>query len=240
MNSTFALFYTAAGIPTVIMLAVSSSSPIITTLSYVLLIFSLIYTAQGQAKRAHGHALKTEDEIRIEQAKEQFREVETDPYGLVKTIRYFGPEGVLFMLLGTFLGYMALQIMVSFDIDQKNANPANTLLNPLFLDLFGNLTAGQVYQIITLFFIFLIIVFVIVTYMLTGTTRKYFTDNLYRFNWLPTYDEAKAYMTKIASGEIGAKDVSFDAMKLIGSAAVTQARKGASNFLKRFRRSPPT
>ena len=239
MNSTFALFYTSAGLPTIFMLAISSSSPIITTLSYVLLIFSLIYTAQGQAKRAHGQALKTEDEIRIEQAKEQFKEFQADPYGVVKIIRYFGPEGILFILLGTFLGYMALQVMVAFDVDQKNANPSNTLLNPLFTNLFGNLTAGQIYQVITIFFIFLIILFVIVTYILTGSTRKYFKDELYRFNWLPSYDEAKAYMTKISTGEIGAKDVSFDAIKLVGSAAVAQARKGASGFLRRFRKSPP-
>ena len=141
----------------------------------------------------------------------------------------------MLIFLGTFLGYVALQLQVTRDIAETILNPGTeNILNPIFQNTFEGLTAGQVYQGISVMFILLITVVIIITYIIFPSVRAFYTADLYRFEWLPSYDEAKAYFEKVQSGEIGMKDVSADVMKAVGSAAVKSAKSAGASIFRRL------
>ncbi|MHA1989397.1 MAG: hypothetical protein ACW981_01880 [Candidatus Hodarchaeales archaeon] len=231
LNSSFSLFFTISAIPTILLLALSAENATITFLNYGLLSFSLIYTAQGQAKRAFQSSKMTDDEIRIMLAKEKHDEnQQDDPYFVNKILRFIGSEGIVLIFLGTFLGYISLQLQVTRDLDPNSTG----IINNFFNDYLTGLTAGQVYQGISIVFIFIITLLVVITYIIGPGVRKYFKADLYRFAWLPTYDEAKAYFEKVQSGEIGMKDVSADVIKSVGGAALSSAKSAGASLFNRL------
>jgi hypothetical protein len=173
----------------------------------------------------------TDEEIRLMLAKEKHDENrQDDPYFISKILRFIGSEGIVLIFLGTFLGYISLQLQVTRDLDSNSPG----IINNLFSKSFPELTAGQVYQGISIVFIFIITVLVMITYIIGPGVRKYFTADLYRFAWLPTYDEAKAYFEKVQSGEIGMKDVSADVIKSVGGAALSSAKSAGASLFNRL------
>ena len=232
LNSSFSLFFTVSVLPTITLLALSAENTTITILNYGLLAFSLIYTAQGQAKRAIKPSKMSEEEIRIMLAKEKHEQkTSDDPYFINKILRFIGSEGMVLIFLGTFLGYISLQLQVARDIDQ---NGSGGIINSIFDEFFHGFTVGQVYQSVSIIFIFVIILIIVITYYLIPKVRRYFKADLYRFEWLPNYDEAKAYFEKVQSGEIGMKDVSADVIKTVGSAALSSARSAGASLINRL------
>ncbi|MFW9930159.1 MAG: hypothetical protein ACFFD1_12260, partial [Candidatus Thorarchaeota archaeon] len=237
LNSAISVFFTVSAVPSIILLAFSTDNSTITLFNYALLAFSLIYTAQGQAKRALPTSRMNEEDIRIMLAKEKHDSKKTDdPYFISKTLRFFGSEGIVLIFLGTFLGYMTLQLEVTKDLAQNTTNPINTIFRNLFYNSATgtSLTAGQVYQTISIMFLVLILIIVFVTYIFLPSARSFFTADLYRFTFLPTYDEAKAYFTKIQSGEITMKDVSADVIKTVGGAALSSAKMAGASIINRL------
>jgi hypothetical protein len=211
LNSTLAIFFVSAALPTMIMLLISNGGGIVGTLNYILLVFSLIYTAQGQARRASKYAGKTEEEIRLEAAKKKHEKTrDSDPFGVSKTFNFLGAEGIVLIFLGTFLGYNLLQIEYYYD----KAHP--TTLNNLYFDIFNELTVGQLYQIISIIVVTLIILFIILTNFVYPPARNYYKSDLIRLPFLPNYDEVKAYFIGVQSGEISKKEMTSDAVKLVG------------------------
>ncbi|MHA2364860.1 MAG: hypothetical protein ACXAC7_12970 [Candidatus Hodarchaeales archaeon] len=207
LNSALGVFFIASALPGMISITLSSSQdPGVGAFTYLLLIFSLIYTAQGQAKRASREAGMSEEEIRLTQAKEKFDEkIVSDPFGISRTLSFLGAEGIVFIFLGTFLGYNLLHL------EYYNG------FNDLFLDLFSDVTVGQLYQVISILFVVFMFIFIFVTYYLYPSARKYFKADLIRLSFLPNYDEMKAYITAVQRGEITKKDMTADAVKLVGS-----------------------
>ncbi|OLS19616.1 MAG: hypothetical protein HeimC3_44510 [Candidatus Heimdallarchaeota archaeon LC_3] len=240
LNSSFSLFFTVSALPILTLLALSTENTTITILNYGLLAFSLIYTAQGQAKRARGTSKMSEEEIRIMLAKEKHEQKTTDdPYFVNKILRFIGSEGIVLIFLGTFLGYISLQLQVARDIPVArdiDLGLPGQIINTTFHNLFPGFTAGQIYQSISIIFIFIIILIISITYIIGPGVRRYFTADLYRFEWLPSYDEAKAYFEKVQSGEIGIKNVSADVIKTVGSAALASAKSAGASLINRLLR----
>ena len=111
LNSTLSVFFVSAALPTMVMLLISNSAGVIGTFNYVLLVFSLIYTAQGQARRASKTASMTEEEIRLETAKKKHEKTrDTDPFGITRILNFLSSEGIVLIFLGTLLGYTLLHI----------------------------------------------------------------------------------------------------------------------------------
>lgn len=211
LNSTLAVFFITAALPSMIMLLISNSRGVIGTFNYVILAFSLIYTAQGQARRASKYKNLSEEEIRLEAAKKKFEKVkDSDPFGVSKTFNFLGAEGIVLIFLGTFLGYNLLQIEYFYD----QANSTN--LNNLFSSLFPGLTVAQVYQVVSIFIVSLFVLFIILTNFTYPPARSYYKSDLIRLSFLPSYDEVKAYFIGVQSGEISKKEVTADAVKLVG------------------------
>ena len=111
LNSALSVFFIAGAFVPMVMLMVSTEEGIIGTLNYVLIIFSLIFTAQGQARRATNIAGKSNEEIRLELAKQKHADqAQRDPFGIMRLFYFFGHEGIVLIFLGTFFGYNLLQI----------------------------------------------------------------------------------------------------------------------------------
>ncbi|MHA2337403.1 MAG: hypothetical protein ACXACX_08865 [Candidatus Hodarchaeales archaeon] len=128
------------------------------------------------------------------------------------------------IFLGTFLGYISLQLQVTRDLDPNSTG----IINNFFNDYLTGLTAGQVYQGISIVFIFIITLLVVITYIIGPGVRKYFKADLYRFAWLPTYDEAKAYFEKVQSA------FSADVIKSVGGAALSSAKSAGASLFNRL------
>lgn len=211
LNSTLSVFFVSAALPSMAILLISNGAGVIGTLNYALLIFSLIYTAQGQARRASKTSKMTEEEVRLEQAKKKHEKVrDTDPFGISKLFNYLSAEGIVLIFLGTFLGYVLLQLEYFYDL--KNA----THFNSLYLKYFSGITVGQLYEIITIIITTLFILFIILTNFTFPPARSYYKSDLIRLQFLPSYDEIKAYFIGVQSGEISKKDMTADAVKLVG------------------------
>ena len=226
LNSALAVFFVSSALPSMIMLLISNSSGVVGTFNYILLAFSLIYTAQGQARRASKLKGMSEEEVRLEAAKKKHEKSSSDPFGISKTFNYLGAEGIVLIFLGTFLGYNLLQIEYYYDI--KNS----PRINDLFFTTFNGITVGQLYQIVSLIIVTLFILFILLTNFTYPPARAYYKSDLIRLAFLPSYDEVKAYFIGVQSGEISKKDVTADAVKLVGgqlAKASLSAGKGIIN-----------
>lgn len=229
LNSTISVFFVSAALPTMVMLLISNSAGVIGTLNYLLLIFSLIYTAQGQAKRAGKTSKMTEEEIRLEQAKKKHEKVrDTDPFGISKLFNYLSAEGIVLIFLGTFLGYTLLQL--EYFYDQKNG----TELNAVYYALFKGITVGQLYEVVTIIVTTLFILFIILTNFTYPPARSYYKSDLIRLPFLPSYDEVKAYFIGVQSGEISKKDMTSDAVKLVGGQLAKASLTAGKGLLGRI------
>lgn len=227
-NSTLAVFFLTAALPGMVMLFISNTGGAVSTFNYLLLGFSLIYTAQAQAKRASDYSGMSEEEIRVQMAKEKFEDKKRDPYGVGWLFYQLGAEGIVLIFLGTFLGYNLLHL--EFFYGQE---VAGTPYNPLLV-VFDGMTVGQLYQVISLAIVTLIVVLLLLTYWLVPPVKDYFRSNLIRMSFLPTYDEAKAYITAVQSGEISKKEMTADAVKLVGGQLAKASMSGARGLLARF------
>jgi len=215
LNSAIGVFFVVTTIPSMILILISSTGdPGVGLFNYILLILSLIYTAQGQAKRASRHADMTDEEIRITLAKEKLDDSENDPYGISRIVRFIGAEGLVLIFLGIFLGYILLQLEFFHDSDPDKAS--ELAFNPLLSNLSTQLTVGQLYQIFSIFVVFFIFIVILISYYFYPPAKKYYRANLIRLNFLPNYDEVKAYVTAVQKGDITKKDMTADAVKLVG------------------------
>ena len=232
LNSAFSVFFLASAFPPMIMLMISSNNGIIGTFNYLLLGASLIMTAQAQAKRAGRFRGKSDEEIRIEIAKEKHSSSgssDSDPFGVTRIFNFLGAEGIVLIFLGTFFGYNLLNIEFLHDLNRDI-----DLINPTFRSYFNTLTIGQVYQSFVIVIVSLIVIFVIITNYTYIPARRYYKADLIRLAFLPTYDEVKNYLTAVQSGEISKKDMTADAVKLVGGQLAKASKAAGRGLLAKF------
>ena len=135
----------------------------------------------------------------------------------------------MLIFLGTFFGYNLLHLEFLHD-KSTGVNP----LNPTFKSIFNTLSIGQVYQASVILVVSLIILFVIITNYTYPPARKYYKADLIRLSFLPTYDEVKSYITAVQSGEISKKDMTADAVKLIGGQFAKASLSAGKGFLEKL------
>jgi len=70
-----------------------------------------------------------------------------------------------------------------------------------------------------------------ITYYFYPPANRYHKADLIRLSFLPDYDEIKAYVTAVQSGEITKKDMTADALKLMGGQLAKQAREKGRGIL---------
>lgn len=205
-NTTLGFFFVMT-LPNQIMIfltSVSGSENIITSFDYIFVIFSLLYSAQNISRRVKMKGVVV-DPTKKEKTKE-------DPFRIGRFIGFVGGEGVVLVYLGLALGFHLIQLQVM------------TGLANVYEDLFGGLKFSEVYHDITMVFMVLILIFVCVIYALQHG-KGYWEADVYRFDFLPPYDDLVDYMERIKSGEISKTDIALT----VGRAAVATTAKKVRN-----------
>jgi hypothetical protein len=160
------------------------------TLSYIILTFSLLYSAQGVVKKIK---LEKVDELTESLSKVSEEDIEkSDPFFLGRIVSLFGGEGIVLILLGSILGYHVLQLQMFLP----------ELNNEIFMTLFQEPKVSQVYQILNLGFASFIIFFLVFFYLISSNVKEFYKPNIYRLGFLPSYDELVDFFERVKSGEV--------------------------------------
>jgi hypothetical protein len=192
--------------------------------NYLILAFSLIYTSQGVFKRTDITAIEEKYPENESLTKKELKKLEKernkdDPFFISKIIRFIGSEGLVFILLGSLLGYYLLRLQLSTDVE---------------VDLLNQLTGGGqnvsiIYMSLQVFMIAFIIIFLSLSYLVSGRIRRYFKPVHYKIGFLPPYDQLKETLEGLKTGEIDWKTfVAGSGFKL----AIGGVKAGATGTVK--------
>jgi len=225
--SSLLSFYLIMSLPIQIMLSITILSGATGTISewnYLILGFSLIYSAQGvfrksdttdiEEKYPDEESLSRKDRKRLEKEKRR-----DDPFFMSKIIRFIGSEGFVFILLGSLLGYHLLQLQITSGF-------GNLIFN---LVSGGNSKISIIYQSTVIMVIVFVTFFISFTYLISGRVRKYFKPVHYKLGFLPPYDQLKETLEGLKTGEIDWKTfVASNTLKL----AAGGVKAGATGTVK--------
>ncbi|MFX0014198.1 MAG: hypothetical protein ACFFB2_06885 [Promethearchaeota archaeon] len=206
-------FFFVVSIPNQIMIFISSidgSAGIITSFNYIMVLFSLVYTAQNVSRR-----IKMKGVV-VDSSKKEIKE---DPFRIGRFVGLVGGEGVVLIYLGLALGFQVFQLQLM-----------SGLLPDVITSLIGDLSFSEVYHDITLIFMVLILVIVIFFYIVQGGSG-YWASDIYRFDFLPPYEDLVDYMERIKRGEISKTDIALT----VGRKAVEASGVGIFAAAKKFR-----
>ena len=211
-NTTLGFFFVMT-LPNQIMIfltSVSGSENIITSFDYIFVIFSLLYSAQNISRRVKMKGVVV-DPTKKEKVKE-------DPFRIGRFIGFVGGEGVVLVYLGLALGFHLIQLQVMSGL-------AN-----VYEDLFGGLKFSEAYHDITMVFMVIILLLVCAFYALQRGSG-YWEADIYRFDFLPPYEDLVDYMERIKKGEISKTDIALT----VGKKAVEASGVGIFSAAKKFR-----
>lgn len=223
INSTIGLFFVVS-IPNqlfIVLSSIQSANSIISTINYLLVFFSVIFTAQNVAKRVKIKGIDTRRGSKTQKG---------DPFGLGRTIGFIGGEGIVLISFGLYLGYNLVQL-------QSMAG-----LTSAYNLLFGDLTFGEVYHDISHLCMILVFAILVLTFIFRHN-HPYFSDDIHRFDFLPPYDDLVDYLERIKSGEITTTDLVLSAGKKAiekgGHAASAGIFSAITKFSDKIRRTKP-
>ncbi|MCK4971890.1 MAG: hypothetical protein KAS52_01105, partial [Candidatus Heimdallarchaeota archaeon] len=163
------------------------------TLSALFLIF---YTVSNYAKKLKKIEEPKNDvimaQIEDKKKKEEIERIETDEEGkwsLLKIPNSIGPLGVLMTVMGLVMSYHVtyLQLLTGGDIFSEFFISENVLVG--LKDKFG------------VVLLTCILVFYLLNYLLSENFRKFASPTLYRFEFLPPYEELVERINRVRSGE---------------------------------------
>ncbi|MFX0171640.1 MAG: hypothetical protein ACFE9L_06950 [Candidatus Hodarchaeota archaeon] len=215
-NTTLGFFFIVS-LPNQLMIFISSisgSENIITTFNYVMVLFSLIYTAQNISRR-----IKMKGVV-VDPSKKPKKKIKEDPFRIGRFIGFVGGEGVVLIYLGLALGFQVFQLQLM-----------SGLLPEVITDFIGDLSFSEVYHDITLVFMAFIFIIVIIFYIMQGGSG-YWASDIYRFDFLPPYNDLVDYMERIKRGEITKTDIALT----VGKKAVEAGGIGVFSAAKRFQK----
>ncbi len=226
-NTTMA-FYFALMFPNIIPMVMTTANVATNTagtLDFLLVLFSLIYTAQNISKKINLSELEKSEEIIIidfekeeKKKKEQKRKKKDskkhvdDPFYISKVVRTIGGEGLVFIFLGILLGFHITQLRVI------------TNSGVLFPEIFGNLEVGQVYRVLTFWVASISVILSIICFVTWRRFREYFQADIYRFEFLPPFEVLVENLEKLKSGEIDKKTIALNVVKFSLKSAAKSAR----------------
>jgi hypothetical protein len=206
-------FFFVVSLPNQIMIFITSidgSASIVTGFNYVMVLFSLIYTAQSVSRRIKMKGVVTDS------SKKGLKE---DPFRIGRFVGFVGGEGVVLIYLGLALGFQVFQLQLMGE-----------LLPDVIKGLIGELSFSEVYHDITLVFMVFILVIVIIFYIAQGGSG-YWESDIFRFDFLPPYEDLVDYMERIKRGEISKTDIALT----VGKKAVEASGIGVFTAAKKFR-----
>ncbi|MFW9854075.1 MAG: hypothetical protein ACFFFG_03415 [Candidatus Thorarchaeota archaeon] len=199
-------FFFLVSLPNQIMIfltSVSGSENIVTSFDYFMVIFSLVYSAQNISRRIKMKGSETTDPKT------------EDPFRIGRFIGFVGGEGVVLIYLGLALGFQLVQLQVLSGMATA------------WTDLFGGLASfSEIYHDLTMASMVFILLIVILIYKIQRG-KGYWEVDIYRFDFLPPYEDLVSYMEKIKSGEISKTDiaVSVGRKAVEGIGVLSAARK---------------
>lgn len=211
-NTTLGFFFVMT-LPNQIMIfftSVTGSESIITSFDYAFVVFSLLYSAQNISRR-----VKMKGVVIPEDSKKPSKE---DPFHIGRFIGFVGGEGVVLIYLGLALGFHLIQLQVMSGITTA------------WGDIFGTLSFSEGYHDITMVFMVLILVIVCLFYTLQRG-KGYWEADIYRFDFLPPYEDLVNYMERIKKGEISKTDIALT----VGKKAVEASGVGIFSAARKFR-----
>ena len=206
-------FFFIMSLPNQIMIFITSidgSASIVTSFNYVMVLFSLIYTAQNVSRRIKMTGVVTGS------SKKASKE---DPFRISRFVGFVGGEGVVLIYLGLALGFQVFQLQLMGE-----------LLPEVIKGLIGDLSFSEVYHDITLIFMVFILIVVVVFYIAQGGSG-YWEADIFRFDFLPPYEDLVDYMERIKRGEISKTDIALT----VGKKAVEASGVGVFTAAKKFR-----
>jgi len=210
-NTILGLFF-IINLPNQIMIfltSISGSEGVVTSFDYIFVIFSLIYSAQNISKR-----VKLKGVTSTGGGKKQ----KEDPFRIGRFIGFVGGEGIVLIYLGLYLGFHLIQLQV---LGGEAV---------VYKKLFGDLTLSEVYHDLNLLFVTLILSIVMLTYWLQRG-RGYWESEIYRFDFLPPYEDLVDYIERVKKGEISKTDIALT----MGKKAVAASGIGLFTAAKRFK-----
>jgi hypothetical protein len=210
-------FFFVVSLPNQLMIfitSISGSENIVTSFNYIMVLFSLIYSAQNVSRR-----IKMKGVV-IDPSKKSKKKIKEDPFRIGRFIGFVGGEGVVLTYLGLALGFQVFQLQLM-----------SGLLPEVVTNLIGDLTFSEIYHDITLVFMAFILIIVIIFYILQGGAG-YWAADIYRFDFLPPYDDLVDYMERIKRGEISKTDIALT----VGKKAVEAGGIGVFSAAKKFRK----
>jgi len=210
-------FFFVVSLPNQLMIfitSISGSENIVTSFNYIMVLFSLIYSAQNVSRR-----IKMKGVV-IDPSKKSKKKIKEDPFRIGRFIGFVGGEGVVLTYLGLALGFQVFQLQLM-----------SSLLPEVVTNLIGDLTFSEIYHDITLVFMAFILIIVIIFYILQGGSG-YWAADIYRFDFLPPYDDLVDYMERIKRGEISKTDIALT----VGKKAVEAGGIGVFSAAKKFRK----
>lgn len=213
-NSALGLFFIIT-LPNQFMIfftSISGTENIITSFNYIFVVFSLLYSAQSISRRIKMEGIITDDE------KPSKKAIKEDPFRIGRFIGFVGGEGVVLINLGLVLGFHLIEIQVISGKDFA------------FSTLFGALDFSEAYHDVTMIFMVIILVLVMITYSIQRG-KGYWEPDIYRFDFLPPYDDLVDYLEKLKSGEISKTDLAIT----VGKKAVSAGGVGVFSAAKVFR-----
>ena len=206
-------FFFIVSLPNQIMIFISSidgSASIITSFNYIMVLFSLIYTSQNVSRR-----IKMKGVV-VDPSKKESKE---DPFRIGRFVGFVGGEGVVLIYLGLALGFQVFQLQLMSE-----------LLPDVITSLIGDFSFSEVYHDITLIFMVFILILVIIFYIVQGGSG-YWASDIFRFDFLPPYEDLVDYMERIKKGEISKTDIALS----VGKKAVEASGVGIFSAAKKFR-----
>jgi hypothetical protein len=209
-NTTLGFFFVMT-LPNQFMIfftSVGGTENIINTFDYFFVIFSLLYSAQNISRRVKMKG------IVIDKTEQTKKKVKEDPFRIGRFIGLIGGEGVVLIYLGLALGFHLIQLQVMGG----------------FTAIFGTLEFSEVYHNVTMIFMVVIFALVMIFYTLQRG-KGYWEPSIYRFDFLPPYDDLVDYLEKLKSGEISKTDLAIT----VGKKAVSAGGIGVFSAAKVFR-----
>ena len=213
-NTTLGFFFVMM-LPNQIMIfltSVSGSESIVTSFDYIFVIFSLLYSAQNISRRVKMKGVVSD------QTKKPKKKIKEDPFRIGRFIGFVGGEGIVLIYLGLALGFHLVQLQV------LSGEPT------AWGALFGELSFSEGYHDITMVFMVLILILVC-SFYIVQRGKGYWAADIYRFDFLPPYEDLVDYMERIKKGEISKTDIALT----VGKKAVEASGIGIFSAAKKFR-----
>ena len=162
--------------------------------SIIVALFLILYSVSNYAKKVKRIEKRLDTEINLEEVKPKKKkdveeyEVE-EKWGMLKIPRFMGPLGVLMTIMGLILGYHVtiLQFIATEDFFTQT-----------FFSLSDLVGLKDKFAIIL---IPLLIIYFLITYRWSERFRNYASPELYRFEFLPPFEELEERLERIKRGE---------------------------------------